>query len=61
ATQGVRLIRLDEGDSIADVAVVARDDDDDQSKEEEGLISEGDIIEDSTDTTIGLDNDSEEE
>ncbi|MFT5765591.1 MAG: DNA gyrase subunit A [Saprospiraceae bacterium] len=61
ATQGVRLIRLDEGDSIADVAVVARDDDDDQSKEEEGLISEGEIIEDSTDTTIGLDNDSEEE
>ena len=40
ATQGVRLIRLDDGDSIADVTVVARDDDED-GIEEAVIVDEG--------------------
>lgn len=41
ATQGVRLIRLDEGDNIGDVAVVKRDEDDPKADQFE--IIEGEI------------------
>lgn len=43
-TQGVRLIRLDEGDSISDITVVARDDNEDQ-----------DMFDEDTDTVIVAD------
>ena len=35
STQGVRIIRLDESDSIADVAVIAEDNENDQNNNEE--------------------------
>lgn len=38
ATQGVRVIRLDEGDSIADVAVVIKEDEENENTETEGAV-----------------------
>ena len=42
ATQGVRLIRLDENDSIADVAVIPYDPSESESTEESSELLDGD-------------------
>ncbi len=56
ATQGVRLIRLDEGDSIADVTVVIKDED--EEIVDEAILAEGD--ESSTETATDAQNETNE-
>ncbi len=67
ATQGVRLIRLDKGDSIADVAVVYKEDEEEENdlitdaivlEEGEGVVETTETLEATDDST---DSDSEEE
>jgi DNA gyrase subunit A len=53
ATQGVRVIRLDEDDAIADVVVIAREEEEDEIIATDSTITEGNETTESTETAEG--------
>jgi DNA gyrase subunit A len=59
ATQGVRLVNLDDGDSVVDVARVVVDDEDDE--EMDGAPEAGEGLEDGEDSSVGEELDASEE